>query len=74
MHYLTSVMRGESESEVIVIEGVGDGISRHKKVMKNPDEKEKLKAAELLAKRFGLLTDKVSLEIEPVFISNDLKE
>ena len=38
------------------------------------DEKEKLKAAELLGKRFGIFTDKVNLEVEPVVIVNDLKE
>jgi len=62
MEYLTSVMRGQSEAEIVVIEGSGDGYSEAKKIMKAPDEKERLKAAELLGKRFGLFTDKVNLE------------
>jgi phage terminase small subunit len=62
MEYLTSVMRGESEAEIVVVEGVGDRMSRAVKVQKSPDEKERLKAAELLAKRYGLLTDKLSLD------------
>ena len=62
MEYLTSVLRGESESEVVVVEGYGDGCSEAKRIKKNPDEKERLKAAELLGKRFGLFTDKLSLE------------
>ena len=62
MEYLTSVMRGESESETIVVEGVGEGCSEARRVTKNPDEKEKLKAAELLGKRFGLFTDKLQVE------------
>ena len=59
MKHLTSVLRGESESEVIVVEGTGDGCSEARKITKKPDEKEKLKAAELLGKRYGLYTDKI---------------
>ena len=43
-------------------------------VDKAPDEKERLKAAELLGKRYGLFKDNVALEVEPVVIVNDLKE
>lgn len=74
MMYLTSVLRGESSSEVVVVEGCGDGISEARRMDKAPDEKEKLKAAELLGKRYGIFTDKVNLELEPVVIVNDLKE
>ncbi len=62
MEYLTSVMRGESQAEVIVVEGTGDGCSKAVKINKNPDEKEKLKAAELLGKRFGLFKEKVEVD------------
>lgn len=58
IEYLTSVMRGESTAEIVVVEGMGDGNSKAVKVNKAPDEKEKLKAAELLGKRFGLFIDK----------------
>lgn len=61
IQYLTSVMRGESDSEVVVVTGDGDGYSSAERVKKNPDEKERLKAAELLGKRYGLFTDKVSV-------------
>ena len=61
LQYLTSVLRGESESEIVVIEGIGDGCSEAKTMNKRPDEKERLKAGELLAKRYGLLSDKVNL-------------
>lgn len=60
--YLTSVMRGESASEIVVVTGDGDGFSSAKRVTKSPDEKERLKAAELLGKRYGLFTDKVNVE------------
>lgn len=58
IEYLTSVMRGESTAEIVVVEGMGDGYSKAVKVNKAPDEKERLKAAELLGKRFGLFIDK----------------
>lgn len=62
MKYLTSVMRGESEAEIVVVEGCGDGFSNAVKVAKAPDEKEKLKAAELLGKRYGLFKEKVEVD------------
>lgn len=74
MKYLTSVLRGESQSEIVVVEGCGDGYSEARRIDKAPDEKERLKAAELLGKRYGIFTDKVNLEVEPVVIVNDLKE
>ena len=74
MMYLTSVLRGESSSEIVVVEGCGDGYSEARHIDKAPDEKEKLKAAELLGKRYGIFTDKVNLEVEPVVIVNDIKE
>ena len=62
LQYLTAVMRGETESTVVVVEGDGDGVSRARLIDKNPDEREKLKAAELLGKRYGAFTDKVSVD------------
>ena len=74
MEYLSSVMRGESQSEVVVVEGIGMGTSEARTMQKAPDEKERLKAAELLGKRYGIFKDNVALEVEPVVIVNDLKE
>ena len=64
VEYLTSVMRGESESEEIVLKGVGKGSQRIEKVQKKPSEKDKLKAAELLGKRFGMFKERVELDGE----------
>ena len=64
LKYLTSVVRGESRSAVVVVEGEGDGVSSARLVNKPPDEKEKLKAAELLGKRYRLFTDKVELDAD----------
>ncbi len=73
--YLTSVMRGETQAEIVVVEGVGDGCSSAKRVLKAPDEKERLKAAELLGKRYSLFTDKMKHEgVTSVVIVNDLED
>ena len=70
LKYLTSVLRGETLSEVVVVENTGDFSSRARRVEKAPDEKERLKAAELLGKRYGLYKDKVDLDgAIPVVIS-----
>lgn len=74
MEYLTSVMRGESQAEIVVVEGTGDGCSDARRMNKAPDEKERLKAAELLGRRYGLFKENVNLEVEPVVLVNDLKE
>lgn len=72
LRYLTSVMRGQSQAEIVVIEGTGMGLSKAKRMKKNPDEKERLKAAELLGKRYGLYTEKVDVEgAIPVVITGD---
>lgn len=64
MEYLTSVLRGKSISEEIVVEGLGDGCSAARTMEKGPSEKDRLKAAELLGKRFGLYTDKVEMDAD----------
>lgn len=64
LKYLTSVLRGESQSDIVVVEGVGDGCSVARAMGKAPDEKERLKAAELLGKRYGLYTDKVEQQVD----------
>lgn len=68
--YLTAVLRGETQSEIVVVEGVGDGCSEARRLQKLPDEKERLKAAELLGKRMGLFKDKLDITANvPVIIS-----
>lgn len=74
MEYLTSVMRGESSAEIVVVEGIGEGMSSARTMMKAPDEKERLKAADSLAKILGLNREKLSIDLEPVTIVDDLDE
>jgi phage terminase small subunit len=64
LKYLTSVMRGQSRSSIVVVESTGDFMSAAREMEKAPDEKERLKAAELLGKRYGLYTDKVDQVVD----------
>ena len=59
MKYLTKVLRGEEVEEVIVVEGVGDGCSEARRINKALNQKDRIKAAELLGKRYALFTEKV---------------
>lgn len=74
IEYLTSVLRGDSEGCEIVVEGTGDGCSEAREVAKSPSEKDKLKAAELLGKRFGLFRDNLNVTgALPVVIEDDVE-
>ena len=64
LRYLTSVMRGQTHSEVVVVEGIGDGCSEARRLDKKPDEKERLRAAELLGKAHCIFTDKVEQQVD----------
>lgn len=64
VEYLTAVLRGESKSEEIVVEGTGDGMSKARTMDKGPSERDKLKAAELLGKRYALFTDKLESDVD----------
>lgn len=60
LRYLTAVMRGESQSSVLARTEVGS----EEVIEKAPDEKERLKAAELLGKRYGLYTDRIEQDVD----------
>ena len=60
LEYLTAVMRGQSDSNVLAF--VGEGCQEA--IKKKPDERERLRAAELLGKRYGLYTDKVDIDAD----------
>lgn len=64
LQYLTSVLRGESQTTDTVLVGIGDGCQEVQEVEKKPSEKDRLKAAELLGKRYGLYTDKISADVD----------
>ena len=64
--YLTSVLRGESMSSEVVLEFAGASKSKARILEKPPSEKDRLKAAELLGKRYGLFTEKVDINTDSV--------
>ena len=68
MKYLTSVMRGEHTEQVLKL--IGEGVQTVTDI--DVSAKERLKAADLIGKRYGLFTDKVGVEgVIPVVISGD---
>ena len=70
LRYLTRVIRGEATEEVAVGTVTGPEV-----VTKRIGGREQVKAAELLAKRYGLLTENVKLSGGlPVQIVDDMEE
>ena len=68
MKYLTSVMRGEHTEQVLKL--VGEGVQTITDI--DVAAKERIKAAELIGKRYGLFKDNVGLEgAVPVIITGD---
>lgn len=62
---LSEIARGEStKGETIVVENIGNGYSKARAVTKKPDEKDRLKALELLGKANSLFTDKMDLKAQ----------
>lgn len=64
LEYLTAVMRNEQTEEVVVVEGTGDGCSEARTMEKDTSIKDRVKAAELLGKRYSLFTDKMELDAD----------
>lgn len=62
LKYLTRVMRGEETEEVVVTENIGDFMSEARTIEKDIGAKDRIKAAELLGKRYRLFVDKVENE------------
>ena len=61
MEHLTAVSRGEIREETVVVEGIGDGCSEARIIEKQVAARDRLKAAELLGKRYSLFTEKVEI-------------
>ena len=58
LEYLTAVMRGQHKEQTLQL--VGEGVQSIADI--DVSAKERLKAAELLGKRYGLFTDKVEVD------------
>ena len=65
---LTRIALGFSNEKQVVIEGTGEGCSEARIIDKPPDEKSRLKALELMAKRHRILSGDTTIDIKPVLI------
>lgn len=71
MEYLTSVMRGEHTEQVLRF--VGEGTQKIDNIAVT--EKDRLKAAELIGKKYGMFKDNVDINgVVPVVLCDDVKE
>jgi phage terminase small subunit len=70
LEYLTAVMRGEHTEQVLKL--IGEGVQTVTDI--DVAARERLKAAELIGKRYGMFKDNVGVDLEPVVIVNDLTE
>ena len=71
LEYLTSVMRGEHTEQVFRLNGNGVQVVDYIQV----SAQERLKAAELIGKRYGMFKGAFEFEsIAPIILINDLKE
>lgn len=70
LEYLTRVMRGEEKESVLA--NNGDFKQEVKEI--SVGAKDRLKAAELIGKRYSLWTERVEVEAETVIIKDDIDE
>ena len=70
LEYLTRVMRGEEKEAVLA--NNGDFKQEVKEI--SVGAKDRLKAAELIGKRYSLWTERVEVEAETVIIKDDIDE
>lgn len=69
---LTAILRQELDEEVIVVEGLGEGVSEAVTKTKKPAIRDAIKAGETLAKMQGLFDNTTNLNIiVPVFGGED---
>lgn len=68
LEYLTSIMRGQETEETLI--GQGDGYQEKTDI--DVGAKDRIKAAELLGKRYALFTDKTEMQITepPTFVDD----
>lgn len=70
LEYLTSVMRGEHTEQTLQL--VGDGVQTITDI--DVSAKERLKAAELLGKRYGMFKDNINLGESKVILVDEVPE
>ncbi|MCD7709166.1 MAG: terminase small subunit [Clostridiales bacterium] len=69
MEYLTSVMRGEQEEKALRM--IGNGVQNVIDI--DVSAKDRIKAAELIGKAYGVFKENMAVAVEPITIVEDLK-
>lgn len=70
LEYLTAVMRGQHTEQTLQL--IGDGVQKIADI--DVSAKERLKAAELIGKRYGMFKDNINLGESRVIIVSDVPE
>lgn len=60
---LTSILRGELQEEVVVVEGVEKGVTEARIVKKRPSNADAIKAGQTLAKMQGAFESKINVNL-----------
>lgn len=72
---LTSILRGELQEEVIVVEGVEKGVTEAKIVLKKPSHSDAIKAGQTLARMQGAFDGTINVNVNvPVIGGEDFLE
>lgn len=74
LQFYTSLLRNEVTEQVPLVVATGDYSSKVEVVDKGASLKDRKSAADALAKHYGIMTDKVSLEVVPVVIKDDVPD
>lgn len=68
LEFLSLSMNGEVDEEALLVVGDGDGFGKVVRTRKEMAAKDRIKAAELIGKRYALFTDKVDLQTGDIVI------
>lgn len=71
--FLSLSMKGEITEEVVVTENIGDFMSEARVIKKQLSGRDRIKAAELLGKRYALFTDNKDVNIKTPNIIFDIE-
>ncbi|SFB39885.1 Terminase small subunit [Acetitomaculum ruminis DSM 5522] len=73
LEFYSALIRGQMEEEVVVLStDVKKGTSKAEKIKKGASLKDRKSAADSLAKHYGLLNEKIKLDVTPIVIKDDI--
>lgn len=68
---LTSILRGELQEEVVVVEGVEKGVTEARIILKRPSNADAIKAGQTLAKMQGAFDNSVNVNLSVPVIGGE---